>query len=83
MDWRTEWHLAVCSCTVLRLFAGIWRMGAGLGPATAFLYSGPAITALGTAKTVVYVSLVSVMSTVTGMAFGAVAGCLRPGLRPG
>ena len=35
--------LAVCSCTVLPLFSGIWRMGAGLGPATAFLYSGPAI----------------------------------------
>ena len=38
--------LAVCSCTVLPLFAGIHRMGAGLGPATAFLYSGPAISAL-------------------------------------
>lgn len=38
--------LAVCSCTVLPLFAGIWRMGAGLGPATAFLYSGPGINVL-------------------------------------
>lgn len=38
--------LAVCSCTVLPLFAGISRMGAGLGPATAFLYSGPAINLL-------------------------------------
>ena len=38
--------LAVCSCTVLPLFAGIWRMGAGLGPATTFLYAGPAINAL-------------------------------------
>ena len=38
--------LAVCSCTVLPLFAGIYRRGAGLGPATAFLYSGPAINAL-------------------------------------
>lgn len=38
--------LAVCSCTVLPLFAGIYRMGAGLGPATAFLYSGPSINAL-------------------------------------
>ncbi len=38
--------LAVCSCTVLPLFAGIYRMGAGLGPATTFLYSGPAINAL-------------------------------------
>jgi len=38
--------LAVCSCTVLPLFAGIYGMGAGIGPATAFLYSGPAINAL-------------------------------------
>lgn len=38
--------LAVCSCTVLPLFSGIYRMGAGLGPATAFLYSGPAINVL-------------------------------------
>ena len=38
--------LAVCSCTVLPMFAGIYKMGAGLGPATAFLYSGPAISVL-------------------------------------
>jgi uncharacterized membrane protein YraQ (UPF0718 family) len=38
--------LAVCSCTILPLFAGIYKMGAGLGPATAFLYSGPAINVL-------------------------------------
>lgn len=38
--------LAVCSCTVLPLFGGIYRMGAGLGPAVAFLYSGPAINVL-------------------------------------
>ena len=38
--------LAVCSCTVLPLFAGIYRRGAGLGPASAFLYSGPAINVL-------------------------------------
>lgn len=38
--------LAVCSCTILPLFAGIWTRGAGLGPATAFLYSGPAINVL-------------------------------------
>ncbi|MDD5440367.1 MAG: permease [Candidatus Omnitrophica bacterium] len=35
--------LAVCSCSVLPMFAGIYTMGAGLGPASAFLYSGPAI----------------------------------------
>ncbi|MCD6304349.1 MAG: permease, partial [Planctomycetes bacterium] len=38
--------LAVCSCTVLPLFAGIYAMGAGLGPAATFLYSGPAINVL-------------------------------------
>ena len=38
--------LAVCSCTVLPLFAGIYSRGAGIGPATAFLYSGPAINVL-------------------------------------
>jgi len=38
--------LAVCSCTILPLFTGIYRRGAGLGPAIAFLYSGPAINIL-------------------------------------
>jgi len=38
--------LAVCSCTVLPLFAGIYKRGAGIGPATAFLYAGPAINVL-------------------------------------
>ncbi len=38
--------LAVCSCSVLPMFAGIYGLGAGLGPATAFLYSGPGINVL-------------------------------------
>lgn len=38
--------LAVCSCTILPLFTGIYKRGAGLGPAIAFLYSGPAISIL-------------------------------------
>ena len=38
--------MSVCSCTVLPLFAGIYTRGAGIGPATAFLYSGPAINIL-------------------------------------
>jgi len=42
----SETILAVCSCTVLPLFAGIRKRGAGIGPATAFLYSGPAINVL-------------------------------------
>ena len=38
--------LAVCSCTVLPLFTGIYKRGAGIGPATTFLFSGPAINIL-------------------------------------
>ena len=38
--------LAVCSCTVLPLFAGIYKRGGGIGPATTFLFSGPAINVL-------------------------------------
>ncbi len=38
--------LAVCSCSVLPIFAGIYKLGAGIGPATSFLYSGPAINIL-------------------------------------
>lgn len=38
--------LAVCSCTVLPLFAGIYKRGAGIGPATTFLFSAPAINIL-------------------------------------
>jgi hypothetical protein len=43
--------LAVCSCTVLPLFAGIYKRGAGIGPATTFLYAGPAINVLAIALT--------------------------------
>lgn len=38
--------LAVCSCTILPLFAGIWKRGAGLGPAITFLFVGPAVNIL-------------------------------------
>ncbi|MBC7128664.1 MAG: permease [Thermoplasmatales archaeon] len=38
--------LAVCSCTILPIFSGIYKRGGGIGPATAFLYSGPAINVL-------------------------------------
>lgn len=38
--------LAVCSCSVLPMFTGIYRVGAGLGPAATFLYSGPALNIL-------------------------------------
>ena len=38
--------LTVCSCTILPIFAGIYRLGAGIGPACTFLYSGPAINVM-------------------------------------
>lgn len=43
--------IEVCSCTILPLFAGIWKRGAGLGPAIAFLYAGPAINILAVSYT--------------------------------
>lgn len=71
--------LAVCSCTVLPLFAGIYKRGAGLGPASTFLYAGPAISLpnmlvirsiMGTRKTLVFLGLIVVMATLTGKIFG-------------
>ena len=43
--------MEVCSCTVLPLFAGIWKKGAGFGPAIAFLFAGPGVTLLSTPLT--------------------------------
>jgi len=60
--------LSVCSCTVLPLFAGIYRVGAGLGPAVAFLYSGPAINVLA----VVWTARILGVELGTGRAIGAI-----------
>jgi len=69
--------LAVCSCTVLPLFAGIWRMGAGLGPATAFLYSSPAINVLAIVLTARVLGLkLGVARAVGAVAFSIVIGLL-------
>ena len=69
--------LAVCSCTVLPLFAGIYRMGAGLGPAAAFLYSGPAINVLAIVLTARILGLeLGVGRTVGAVAFSVVIGLL-------
>jgi uncharacterized protein len=69
--------LAVCSCTVLPLFAGIWRMGAGLGPATAFLYSGPAINVLAITMTARVLGLkLGVARAVGAVVFSVVIGLL-------
>jgi len=69
--------LAVCSCTVLPLFSGIYRMGAGIGPATAFLYSGPAINVLAIAFTARILGLeMGIARTVGAVAFSVVIGLL-------
>lgn len=61
--------LAVCSCTILPLFAGILRRGAGLGPATTFLYSGPAINILA----IVYTAAVLGYDLGAARAMGAIS----------
>jgi len=69
--------LAVCSCTVLPLFAGIYRMGAGLGPATAFLYSGPAVNVLAIILTARILGLeIGIARAVGAIVFSIVIGLL-------
>jgi uncharacterized membrane protein YraQ (UPF0718 family) len=69
--------LAVCSCTVLPLFASIYRRGAGLGPATAFLYSGPAINVLAMILTARVLGLqLGLARAIGAVAFAVVVGVL-------
>jgi uncharacterized membrane protein YraQ (UPF0718 family) len=69
--------LAVCSCTVLPLFASIYRRGAGLGPATAFLYSGPAINVLALILTARVLGLeIGFARAIGAVAFAVVVGLL-------
>lgn len=67
--------LAVCSCTVLPLFAGIYMRGAGLGPASAFLYSGPAINVLAIILTARVLGLeMGIARAVGAIAFSVIIG---------
>lgn len=69
--------LAVCSCTVLPLFMGIYKRGAGLGPAIAFLYSGPAINVLAIILTARVLGLeLGVARAVGAVVFSIVIGLL-------
>ncbi|MFO7893185.1 MAG: permease [Longimicrobiales bacterium] len=69
--------LAVCSCTVLPLFGGIYANGAGLGPASAFLYSGPAINVLAIVLTANVLGLeLGVARAVGAIVFALVVGLL-------
>ncbi len=67
--------LAVCSCTVLPLFGGIYKRGAGLGPAVAFLYSGPAINVLAIVLTARVLGMeMGLARTIGAVVFSLVAG---------
>ncbi|RLA86641.1 MAG: permease [Deltaproteobacteria bacterium] len=69
--------LAVCSCSVLPMFAGIYKLGAGLGPASAFLYSGPGINILAIFLTARVLGLnLGIGRTVGAIAFAFVVGLL-------
>ncbi|HOD27843.1 MAG TPA: permease [Syntrophales bacterium] len=69
--------LAVCSCTVLPLFAGIYTRGAGIGPATAFVYSGPAINVLAIVLTAKVLGWqLGLARAVGAIAFSIIAGLL-------
>jgi len=63
--------LAVCSCTILPLFAGIWKRGAGLGPAITFLFVGPAINILAIAYTGAAIGMdIAIARIVLSLVFG-------------
>lgn len=69
--------LAVCSCSVLPMFAGIYRIGAGLGPAACFLYAGPAINVLAIFLTARVLGFELGMARVIGaIVFGVIIGLL-------
>jgi uncharacterized membrane protein YraQ (UPF0718 family) len=73
--------LAVCSCTVLPLFAGIYATGAGLGPASAFLYSGPAISILAIVLTASVLGLsLGVARALSAVVFAVIIGLLMHAL---
>ena len=69
--------LAVCSCSVLPMFAGIYRVGAGLGPAAAFLYSGPALNILAIFLTARVLGFeIGVARAIGAIVFGIVIGLI-------
>jgi hypothetical protein len=69
--------LAVCSCTILPLFAGIWKRGAGLGPAITFLFVGPAINILAITYTGAAIGFdIALARLILSIVFGIVIGLL-------
>jgi len=75
--------LAVCSCTVLPLFSGIYKRGAGIGPAIAFLYSGPAINILAITYTAKLLGLdIGIARAVGAVIFSIIIGLIMAVLFP-
>lgn len=69
--------LAVCSCTILPLFAGIWKRGAGLGPAITFLFVGPAINILAITYTGATIGMdIAISRLVLSIVFGILIGLI-------
>jgi uncharacterized protein len=69
--------LAVCSCTIMPLFAGIYKKGAGLGPAITFLFVGPAINILAISFTGVQIGMdIALARVILSLIFGVVIGLL-------
>ena len=69
--------LAVCSCTILPLFAGIWKRGAGLGPAITFLFVGPAVNILAIAYTGAAIGMdIAIARIILSIIFGVAIGLI-------
>ena len=69
--------LAVCSCTIMPLFAGIYKKGAGLGPAITFLFVGPAVNILAISFTGVQIGMdIAIARIVLSILFGILIGLL-------
>jgi len=69
--------LAVCSCSVLPMFAGIYRVGAGLGPAAAFLYAGPALNILAVFLTARVLGFeIGIARAIGAIVFGVIIGLI-------
>jgi len=76
--------LAVCSCTILPLFAGIWKRGAGLGPAVTFLFVGPAVNILAIAYTGAAIGMdIAIARIVLSIVFGIGIGLIMATLFKG
>lgn len=73
--------LAVCSCTILPLFAGIWKRGAGLGPAITFLFVGPAVNILAISYTGAAIGMdIALARVVLAIVFGIAIGMIMSAL---